>query len=117
PHYAPRPDVGALVDLLTLGLFRSHVSGGSENHTDLGRANVGCRRSFAFVRERPCQTEIEQFHDAVWCDLYVFWLQIPMDDAFFMRIPQRIGNLQSDLPGILKPRRAAWRVALHQLHY
>src|SRR5207247_6904526 len=69
-HYAPRPDVGALVDLLPLGLLWGHVTGGSKNHTDLGRAEgkrwrvlTGGPLSSALARERLYQAEIEQLHD------------------------------------------------------
>ena len=63
------------------------------------------------------QSEIEQLHDSIWRDLHIGWLQIPMNYAPLVRILQRIGDLQRDLPRVLERQRAFGRFTLDQLHH
>ncbi len=119
-HDAERPDVGALVDRLPLGLLGTHVRRGAEDHPRLrhrggrdGRRvhRLGARRGSG--GERFGETEIQHLHRAVRAHLDVGGLQIAMDDPLLVRGFERFGNLPGDRQHLVErhsglPRRSAW---------
>ena len=91
-HDAERPDIGAAVDRLALGLLGSHVRGSAEDHAGLRRGHAeggrlgGPAARSAFLRLRYLrESEVQHLDRAIGLDLDVGGLQIAMGDAFFVR--------------------------------
>ena len=97
-HDAERPDIRALVDYFAPRLLGTHVGRRSQNHACLrgrhadGGGILGARGGRRGV-DRLRQSEIEDFDSAIRRDLDVGGLQIAVDDPFFVRGFQRVGNL------------------------
>ena len=63
-----------------------------------------------------CEAEIKHLHDARGRDHDVGRLQITMDDAFFVRGFERVGDLLCVVESGLERQRSLERFAVHQLH-
>ena len=97
---AERPDVGALVDRLPARLLAgscrrpcpecafARPAWREPPLREIGRRRVGARR----LRE----PEVEHLHHAVRRDLDVRGLQVAVDDPFFVRGLERLGDLARD---------------------
>ena len=91
-HAAKRPDVGALVDDPALRLLGGHIRRRPDHHPHLrGRGGQRDRRRHGgadatrFRLEGFGQAEVQHLHGAVWPELDIRGLEIPMDDALLVR--------------------------------
>ena len=104
-HDPERPDVGPPVGHAARRLLRRHVGRGAEDHPLHGRAHRQRRR----LRElrlrarrrsgrihRLGEPEVEDFDFPFDGSLDVLRLQVSVDDALFVRLFERLGDLQSD---------------------
>ena len=116
-HAAERPDIRALVDVLTARLFRAHVCRGADDDAescavpgDRGnrRCRGGCERA-----DRFGQPEVEDLDGPLGCDLDVGRFQITMDDAAIVRRLERLGDLASSRDDLVDRQRTG-RQALRE---
>ena len=124
-YQAEGVDIGALIHLFPLGLFRRHIGGRPKDHTRLGLAD---RYGGRLVRRRHGssadlgQSEVEHLHQAIRTNLDVSRLEIPMDDAFFVRVIQRVRDLPRNRRGFIEAQRTfldavGQRGTFDQLHH
>jgi len=114
-HDSESPDVGSPIGLEPFGLLRAHVGRGAQQHAGSGhlrgeRRGHGqalTRRTCALRLERLREPEIQHLDLAVWSDLDVGGLQVPMDDALLVGRLQRLGDLQRDGHGLVYRQRTA----------
>ena len=121
-NHAKRPDVGALVRRLALGLLGSHVRRRPENGARLRRADGQRRRvlRIAVARRRRFhgfrQAEIQNLDDAFRGDLDVGRLQVAMDDVLLVRGFDAVDQLLDDGERIIEVQRTAQVLTLDILH-
>ena len=110
-HAAERPDIGALVDRLAARLLGAHVRAGAEDHAVVRRIGIrGSKLRVALVDRgwrRLRQTEIQQLHRSVGCDLHVARLQVAMDNAFAVGRLESLGELTCDLQRLANRNRSS----------
>ncbi len=88
--------VGARIHRHAAHLLRRHVSRSAQYHARLGRVCHGGQRSM-IARLRLSQfgqTEVENFYAPIFGDENIFWLQVAMDNSFFVRRSQPMRDLQ-----------------------
>ena len=126
-HAAERPDVRALVCLLTSSLLRAHVGRGPHDDPDRGSTAcesgggrqiadrlVGCKR----FRE----AKVENFNPPFGCDLDVRRLQVTMHNTRRVRRFERFRDLVEDRNGLFDRERATGEpflksLAMYELHH
>jgi hypothetical protein len=69
-----------------------------------------------------CQSEVQNFHRPIVCDFDIGGLQIPVDDALFMRRSQGFRNLGGDGQSFIHVNRTTTNVvgqrfSLHKFHH
>ena len=87
-HAAQRPDVGAVVDLHTLGLLGAHVGGGSERRVQFGELRA---------RGEQRQPEVHDGDVALVVDDGIGGFDVAMNDVFFVGRFQAARDLASDI--------------------
>ena len=114
-HHPERPKIGARVNRdarVARRLLRGHVGRRPQNHAHPrgGRGDRGrlpCTRIHGRGRiERLRQPEVEHLDGAVLPHNDVGRLEIPMDDARFVRRPQGDGDLPGDRQRVVERQRA-----------
>ncbi len=121
-HDAERPDVGAAVDLLALGLLGAHVRRRAEDHAG-DRSGRGQRRRHRRAgtgagrvgRQRLGQSEVEHLDLAVRGELHVGRLEVAVDHAGLVRRLERGRDLQGEVQRLLAGKRAARQPLLQVL--
>ena len=120
-QYAEAVEIRPFVDLASEELFRSHVRRGTDDHT--GARQVGVRG--ARVRHRggqePCDSEVEDLHEAICPEDHVCRFQVPVHDPPGMCMHERVGDLAHDFEHRVERHLAAAdesgkRIARHIFH-
>ena len=110
-HAAEGEDVGAFVERLAARLLRAHVGRGSEDRAGVrrrsrdGRGKRRVDRASGRFRD-PRESEVEHFDGTVGPDLDVGWLQVPMDDARFVRRLQARRDAGGDRKSLVDRQRS-----------
>jgi hypothetical protein len=86
-HDAQRPEVGALVDVVTAGLFRRHVGDGPEPQAGPGQTQV----------LRLGEPEVEDLEDPVLGDDQIGWLDVAVYDPACVRSRQAPCRLPGEI--------------------
>ena len=102
-NHAERPDISAAIDGLSPCLFRRHVCGRAEHHSELRRPGGERRRihhlrcpARRIMRQRFSEAEVQHLHGAVLANLDVRRLEIAMDDALLVRGFEGLRHLPGD---------------------
>ena len=119
---AEGPDVRSPVDRSALQLLRAHECRGAHQATLAGEVALD-RGEVAHDRlHRLGESEVEDLDPAVGRDLDVRRLQVAVDEPFFVRRPEPLGDLDEECGGLVSRHRSApdaigQRVPFHQLHH
>ena len=103
---AESENVGAMVDHLSADLLWRHVAHGS--HRDAVACDGGCQVCRRLRRWGDLgEAEVENLDASVFGDEQVFWLEIAMHDAFFMRVGEAVSDLHAELNCLTQAQWAA----------
>ncbi len=108
---AKREDVRPVVGVLPLYLFRRHISGRADRATLFGEPRD--------ITPELGKTEIHDLRDPVFPDHDIFGLDVPVDDPLVVRGRKAVGDLDSDIDGLLEadgPPFLAQGLPVNQLH-
>ena len=96
---AEREKIGAGVELFAASLFRRHVGDGADGEAGAGEVRyVGVVNGgfVALTGDEFRQTEIENFCRTAVGEKNVGGLDVAMDDTFFVRGVERVGELNAE---------------------
>ena len=119
-HAAECPDVGSLVHRFATRLLGGHVRGGAQNHAgERGRRTQHGRRELrqdarsSRRLERLGEPKVQYLDRTIGPHFDVRRFEIPVDDAFFMRGFERLGDLTRDRQRLIE-RDGALRQTIRQ---
>src|SRR4029079_10024602 len=94
-HHPQRPDIASLVAGLPEQHFRCEIRERSGDTPATMRVARSCRRRFELAWNSPGKTEVEHFRTAIRVDDNIGRLEIAVDNAAFVRVSKRVGDLNS----------------------
>ena len=113
-HDTQREDIGPMVGLLPLHLFRRHVSGRPDSTSFLRQP-----RNFTAAGPQFRKSEVHDLDYTIFANHDIFRLDIAMDYTFFVRSRQSFGDLYHDVDrlGLVQRRHAAPEsLSIDELH-
>jgi hypothetical protein len=98
---AESPDIGAPVDWFAASLFRTHVTGGAENHARDREYGGGIGRDLG-IEGGFGEAEVEHLYRAIEFDFDVAGFEVAVDDTFFVGGFEGVCDLTGDAEGFVE---------------